>query len=78
VGSGIFGIFSSNPNQLPEHVFSPGTDYVNSEVTVVEAVPRVMTETKAAKTPTVNSDETAPERQELPHSPPVSAVRSNY
>jgi hypothetical protein len=72
------GMFPFSPNQLPEHVFSPGIVHVHSEVTVVETVPRVVTETKAVKTSTVNSDEIAPERQEFPHLLPVSAVRSNF
>jgi hypothetical protein len=37
-----------------------------------------MTETKAAKTSAVNSDEIASETQELPHSPRVSAARRGF
>lgn len=55
------GIFSSNPNQHPELVFSPETVHLHSEVTEAEVMPQVMREKQAVITTAVRSDETPPE-----------------
>jgi hypothetical protein len=46
IGFKTYGIFPFNRNQLPEHVYSPETVHVHSEVTQAEVEPQVISESQ--------------------------------